>query len=95
MARDGEGYDIVAVSETWFSEQSNWKTGIQSCRIYKCDGKEKRGRGAAMWVKDSIVSRERHGIKEGINGEDLVWIEIRDWKEEEIETILCTERRCC
>ena len=34
----------------------------------------------AIWVKDSIVSRERHDMKEGIDGEDSVCIDMRDWK---------------
>ena len=48
------------------------------------------GGGVAIWVKDSIVSRERGDIveddivEEGINVEDSVWVEIRDCKNSKI-----------
>ena len=76
---DSEEYDIVAVSETWFKEKSNWRTGLEGSNVYRCDRKERRG-GEAIWVKDSIASRERGDIKEGINVEDSVWVESRDCK---------------
>ena len=63
---DGEEYDIVAVSETWFKEESNWRTGLEGYKVYRCDRKERRGGGGvAIWVKDSIASRERGDMKEG------------------------------
>ena len=74
---DSEEYDIVAVSETWFKEESNWRIGLESYKVYRCDRKERIGGGRAIWVKDSIASRERGDIKEGINVEDSVWVEIR------------------
>ena len=37
-----------------------------------------------MWLKDSIASRERGDIKEGINVKDSVWIEIRDCRNSKI-----------
>ena len=67
---DSEEYDIVAVSETWFKEESNWRTGLEGYNVYRCDGKERIGGGLAIWVKDSIASRERGDIKEGINVQD-------------------------
>ena len=48
--------------------------------MYWCDRKEKIGGGLAIWVKDSIVSRETTDIKEGIYVEDSVWVVIRDCK---------------
>ena len=44
----------VSVSETWFNEESNWKTGLEGYKVDRCDRKEKIGGGAANWVKDSI-----------------------------------------
>ena len=61
---DSEESDIVVVSETWFKEESNWRTGLEGSMVYPCDWKERRG-GVAIWVKDSIASRERGDIKEG------------------------------
>ena len=81
---DSEEYDIVAVSETWFKEESNWRTGLEGYKVYWCDRKERIGGGVAIWVKDSIASRERGDIKEGINVEDSVWVEIRDCKNSKI-----------
>ena len=52
--------------------------------MYRCDRKERIGGGVAIWVRDSIVSRERGDMKEGINVEDSVWIEIRDFKNSKI-----------
>ena len=51
--------------------------------MYRCDRKERIGGGVAIWVKDSI-SRERGDMKEGINVEDSVWVEIRDCKNSKI-----------
>ena len=62
---DSEEYDIVEVSETWFKEESNWRTGLEGSKVYRCDWKERRGGGIAIWVKDSIASGERGDIKEG------------------------------
>ena len=77
---DSEEYNIVAVSETWFKEESNWRTGLEGYKVYRCDMKERIRGGVAIWVKDSIASRERGDIKEGINVEDSVCVEIRDCK---------------
>ena len=38
---DCEEYDIVAVSETWFKEESSWRTGIEGYKVYRCDRKER------------------------------------------------------
>ena len=38
----------VAVSETWFSEQSNLRTGIQGYRVYRYDRKEKKEGGVGI-----------------------------------------------
>ena len=80
---DSEEYDIVAVSETWFKEESNWRAGLEGYKVYRCD-RERIRVGVAIWVKDSITSRERGDIKEGINVEDSVWVEIRDFKNSNI-----------
>ena len=75
---DSKAYDIVAVSETWF-EESNWRTGLEGYKVYRCDRKERiGGGGVTIWVKDSIVSRESGDIKEGNNVKNSVWVEIRD-----------------
>ena len=34
---DSEEYDGVAVSETWFKEESNWRTGLEGYKVYRCD----------------------------------------------------------
>ena len=77
---DSEEDDIVTVSETWFKEESNWRTGLEGYKVYRCERKERIGEGVAIWGKDSIASRERGDIKEGINVEDSVWVQIRDCK---------------
>ena len=68
------------MSETWFKEESSWRTGLEGYKVCRCDWKERIGEAVAIWVKDSIASRERGDIKEGINVEDSVWGEIRDCK---------------
>ena len=80
---DSKEYDVVAVSETGFKEESNWRTALEGYKVYRCDRKERIGR-VAIWVKDSITSRERGDIKEGIHVEDSVWVEIRDCKNSKI-----------
>ena len=52
--------------------------------MYRCDSKKGIGGVVAMWLKDSIASRERGDIKEGINVEDSVWVEIRDCRNSKI-----------
>ena len=34
---DNKEYDIVAVSETWLKEESNWRTGLEGYKVYRCD----------------------------------------------------------
>ena len=34
---DSEEYNIVAVSETWFKEESSWRTGLEGYKVYRCD----------------------------------------------------------
>ena len=53
-------------------------TGGQDKKATRCIGVT--GGGVAFWVKDSIASRKRGDIKEGINVEDSVWVETRDCK---------------
>ena len=84
---ESKEYDIVAVSETWFKEESNWRTGLEGCKVYRCDGKERIVGGVVIWVNDIITSRERGDIKEGINVEDSVWVEIRDCKNNRVKII--------
>ena len=81
---DSEEYYIVAVSETWFKEESNWRTGLEGHKVCRCDRKERIGGVVAIWVMDSIVSRESSDIKEKINVEDSVWVEIGDCKNSKI-----------
>ena len=50
---------VFAVSETWFNEESNWRTGLKGFKVDLCGRKEKIGGGLAIWVKDSIASREK------------------------------------
>ena len=38
-----EEYDLVTVSETWFKEESNWRTGLEGYKVYRCDRKERIG----------------------------------------------------
>ena len=71
------------MSETWFKEESNWTTGLEGYKVYRCDRKERIGGGVAIWVTDSIASRESGDNKEGIN-EESVWVEIRDCKNSKI-----------
>ena len=59
------------MSETWF-EESHWKTGLEGDKVHRCDRKYRIGGGVAIWIKDSIASRERGDIKEGINVEEYV-----------------------
>ena len=47
--------------------------------MYRCDRKEGI-EGVAIWVKDRIAPRERGDMKDGIDVEDSVWVEIRDCK---------------
>ena len=51
-------------AETWFNEESNWKTRLEDYKVYRCDRKEKIGGGVTIWVRFSIASRERGAIKE-------------------------------
>ena len=37
---ESEEYDIVAVSEIWFKEWSNWRTGLEGYKVYWCDQKQ-------------------------------------------------------
>ena len=60
---------LVYSTQTLFSDQSIWRSGIQGCRVYRCAGKEKTRGGVGIWVKDSIISRERHDMKEAIDGD--------------------------
>ena len=82
------------MSETWFKEESNWRTGLEGYKVYRCDWKERIGGGVAIWIKDSIASRERGDIKEGINVEDCAWVEIRDCKNSKI-LVGCLIKGCC
>ena len=61
---ENEEYNLVAVSEKWFKEESNWRTGLEGYKVCRCDRKERIG-GVTIWVKDSIASRDRGDIKQG------------------------------
>ena len=47
-------------------------------------GKTKGEQVYVICVKNSLVSRERHDMKEGINVEDCVWREIPDYMKRKI-----------
>ena len=61
--------------DLFIHSESKWRTGLEGYKVYQCDRKERIG-GVAIWVKDSIASRERGDIKEGINVEDSAWVDI-------------------
>jgi len=46
--------------------------------MYRCARKEKTGGGVTILEKDSLVLRERGDMKEGMNVEGSLWIEIRN-----------------
>lgn len=55
---DGVNIDIIAVSETWFTEKVNDNVvQIPGFRVIRHDRKKKRGGGVALYVKSSLKTR--------------------------------------
>uniref|UniRef100_A0A8C5MGG2 Reverse transcriptase domain-containing protein n=1 Tax=Leptobrachium leishanense TaxID=445787 RepID=A0A8C5MGG2_9ANUR len=66
-----EKVDLVAVTETWFSEKNNWDITIPGYSLYRKDREGRKGGGVALYVKNNIKTNQ---IKVSEVNIESVWV---------------------
>ena len=75
------GYDLVAITETWLQDGHDWELNIQGYQTVRKDRQEGKGGGVALIFKDDIwaVVRDDKGSME--QRVKSIWVEVRNSKE--------------
>ena len=68
------GYDLVAITETWWDHCHEWSAAMDGYKLFRKDRQGRRGGGMALYVKECFE------VTEFMTGDDKVeslWVKIR------------------
>uniref|UniRef100_UPI00398F88A5 uncharacterized protein n=1 Tax=Pristiophorus japonicus TaxID=55135 RepID=UPI00398F88A5 len=74
------GYDLVAITETWLQGGQDWELNIQGYLTIQKDRQEGKGGGVALLIKDDIRAVVRDDIGYNEQNVESLWVEIKDSK---------------
>jgi len=49
-----DGYDLVAIRETWWDNSHDWHNVMEGYRLFRKDRPRRRGGGDALYVKEQL-----------------------------------------
>jgi len=49
-----DGYDLVAITETWWDNLHDWRAVMDGYRLFRKDRPTRRGGGVALYVKEQL-----------------------------------------
>jgi len=49
-----DGYDLVAITETWWGNSHDWNAVMDGYRLFRKDGPIRRGDGVALYVREQL-----------------------------------------
>ena len=50
-----EGYDIVAITETWWDDSHDWSAALEGYKLFRRDRQGRRGSGVALYVREPMT----------------------------------------
>jgi len=70
------GYDMVAITETWWDSSHDWQATVDGYRLFRKDRPKRRGGGVALYVKEQLECTELClGADE--EGVESLWVRIK------------------
>jgi len=55
IQQDGyDGYDLVAITETWWDNSHDWHAVIEGYRLLRKDRPTRRGGGVALYMREQV-----------------------------------------
>jgi len=71
-----EGYDLVAITETWWDNSHDWHAVMDGYRLFRKDRLPRRGGGVALNVREQLECIELClGADE--EGVEILWVRIK------------------
>ena len=68
------GYDLVAITETWWDHSHDWSAAMDGYKLFRKDRHGRRGGGVALCVKECIEVTE---LMAGENRVESLWVKTR------------------
>ena len=69
-----EGYDLVAITETWWDHSHDWSAAMSGYRLFRRDRQHRRGGGVALYIRESLDVGE---LEAGNDKVESLWVRIR------------------
>ena len=69
-----EGYDIVAITKTWWDGSHDWNTAMDSYKLFRRDRLGTRGSGIALYVGECLYCL---AVNNGDDRAECLWVRIR------------------
>ena len=68
------GYDLVAITETWWDRSHDWSAAMPGYRLFRRDRQHRRGGGVALYIRESFDVVE---LQAGNDKVESLWVRIR------------------
>ncbi|KAF4796459.1 hypothetical protein TURU_083970 [Turdus rufiventris] len=49
-----QSYDVVDIAETWWDDSHSWSTALDGYKLFRRDGKGRRGGGVALYIREAF-----------------------------------------
>jgi len=69
-----DSYDLVAITEIWWDDCHDWSAATDDYKFFRMDRREKRGFGAALYVRDCFDCIELNYCDDKV---ECLWIKMR------------------
>uniref|UniRef100_A0A8B9C3Y3 Reverse transcriptase domain-containing protein n=1 Tax=Anser brachyrhynchus TaxID=132585 RepID=A0A8B9C3Y3_9AVES len=69
-----EGYDLVAIMETWWDHSHDWSAAMSGYRLFRRDRQHRRGGGVALYIRECLDVEE---LEAGNDKVESLWVRIR------------------
>uniref|UniRef100_A0A8B9ZSS9 Reverse transcriptase domain-containing protein n=1 Tax=Anas zonorhyncha TaxID=75864 RepID=A0A8B9ZSS9_9AVES len=67
------GYDLVAITETWWDQSHDWSAAMPGYRLFRRDRQHRRGGGVALYIRESFDVVELEARNDKI---ESLWVRI-------------------
>jgi len=71
-----DGYDLVAITETWWDSSRDWHAVMDGYRLFRKDRPTRRGGGVALFVREQLGCIEL-GLRADEKGVESLWVRIK------------------
>ena len=67
------GYDLVAITETWWDHSHDWSAAMSGYRLFRRDRQHGKGGGVALYIRESFEIAE---LEAGNDKAESLWVRI-------------------